>query len=134
MAQASSHTSPSHEVYLVESQGAPRNHHALFVETPESGAKSGHIFQVTGNIQQGMTFERKTAEEPELSLTFISKSHLGSVRTVDFSRISEVCRNIPPPKKQFDGPKRLYPTEPLRRCQEWTSEAIQALNDAHMLQ
>jgi hypothetical protein len=39
----------------------------------------------------------------------------------------EICRSIPPPKKQFNGPKRLYPKEPLRRCQEWIDEAVEAL-------
>lgn len=40
---------------------------------------------------------------------------------------------IQPPKKQFDGPRRRYLDEPIRRCQEWTAEAIQALTSAGVL-
>ncbi|KAH6712168.1 hypothetical protein BKA61DRAFT_485809, partial [Leptodontidium sp. MPI-SDFR-AT-0119] len=34
----------------------------------------------------------------------------------------------------FHGPKRLYLKESLRRCQDWTQEAIQALTTAGVLQ
>jgi hypothetical protein len=34
---------------------------------------------------------------------------------------------FPLQKKQFEGPRRLYPGEPIRRCQEWTKEAVETL-------
>ena len=52
---------------------------------------------------------------------------LGAVDKADLDQFRQVCQSIPPPKKQFEGPKRLYSKEPLRRCQEWTVEAIDAL-------
>ncbi|KAH6626062.1 hypothetical protein B0J18DRAFT_464110 [Chaetomium sp. MPI-SDFR-AT-0129] len=112
----------AYPVYLVESLGAPRNHHAIFVETQDDG--SGTLFQVKGNIQNGMTYETRQEPKPDLSNTFISKSSLGWVRVHDLSRVDSVCRANPPPAKQFDGPKRIDKKTPLRRCQEWTSETI----------
>lgn len=123
----------SYQMFLVESVGAPRNHQAIFVETdPIAGV--GDIFHVHGNIQDGMAYEHECGRKPEESATFIGKSPLGWVDAAHFGRIGEICGSIPPPKKQFNGPKRLYPTEPLRRCQEWTQEAVQVLRDAGVLQ
>lgn len=113
-----------YNVFLIASLGAPRNHHALFVETNgESGG--GVIFQVTGNIQGGMRFEEKTCTtKPEDSHTFIERSALGWVDIQNLERMRDICAKNPPRKKQFHGPKRIYPGEPLRRCQEWTAETI----------
>lgn len=36
--------------------------------------------------------------------------------------------------KQFNGPKRIEPSVPLRRCQEWTDESIRALKNEGALQ
>ncbi|KAM5429223.1 hypothetical protein McanMca71_007748 [Microsporum canis] len=124
----------SYPVYLIVSGGLPRNHHAIFVETNESGEKTGHLFQVTGNIQNGMSFEQRPENEPESSASFISKRGIGTVTHASYSRIQSICESIPPPKKQFEGAKRLSPLEPIRRCQEWTGEAINALRDAQVLQ
>ncbi|KAJ3536444.1 hypothetical protein NM208_g6714 [Fusarium decemcellulare] len=110
-------------VYLVESLGAPRNHQAIFVQTRND--ESGTVFHVTGNIQEGMTYESsQLATKPDLSPTFISKSQLGWVIVDDLSRIDSICRANPPPAKQFNGPKRINKNQPLRRCQEWTRETI----------
>jgi len=122
-----------YQVFLVESLGAPRNHHALFVETNVTDG-SGYVFQVKGDIQRGMDYEAKQGRKPEESHTFVSKSSLGWVDAGAIGRINEVCVSILPPKKQFDGPKRLYPGETLRRCQEWTHEAVQALGSSGVLQ
>lgn len=122
----------SYYVYRVAYLGAPRNHHAIFVETSDDG--SGVIIHVTGDIQNGMKFEQKAGRRPEESASFVEKSLLGSVIIDNYYYIEEICRNIPPPKKQFNGPKRLYPKEPLRRCQEWTNEAIEALISNGVLQ
>lgn len=122
----------SYKVFLVDSLGAPQNHHAIFVETNEDG--SGQIFQVTGNIQKEMMHGHKSGKKPEESNTYISKQQIGTVTIANYERIESILNAIQPPKKQFDGPRRLYPTEPIRRCQEWTAEAVQALKDAGVLE
>jgi hypothetical protein len=122
-----------YQVFLVESLGAPRNHRAIFVETNAVDG-SRYVFHVKGGIQRGMDYEAKQGRKPEESLTFVCKSSIGWVDAGAIGRINEVCCSIPPPKKQFDGPKRLYPGEPLRRCQEWTHEAVQALRSCGVLQ
>ncbi|KKZ64411.1 hypothetical protein EMCG_09599 [[Emmonsia] crescens] len=122
----------SYNVYLIISTGMPRDHHALFVESnPATG--SGHIYQVTGNVQNGMVFEDKPSEPPDQQPTFHSKTLLGTVRGDYEKAFKDVCLGTEPPKKQFDGPRRLYPTDPIRRCQEWAAEAIRALSSAGVL-
>jgi hypothetical protein len=75
-----------------------------------------------------MNFEaRELSEQPELSQTFVSKSQLGWIKAGDLHRVEAICRSIPPPAKQFDGPKRIDKTKPIRRCQEWTSEIVASL-------
>ena len=124
----------SYNVYLVEYSGWQRNHHVIFVETHEDGEKSGYIYQVSGNIQQGMSYEHKKAKRPENSKTYDCKRLLGTVTIANYPYIRGICDSIPPPKKQFNGTRQLYPNEPLRRCQEWTAEAIQALTSQGILQ
>ena len=121
----------SYNVYRVSYAGLPRDHHAIFVEM--NNDQSGWLFQVTGDIQNGMKHNDKPAKKPEESGTYQSKVVIGKVATADFARIKPTCESIPPPKKQFEGPRRLYPNEPLRRCQEWTQEAINALVNAGIL-
>ncbi|KAF2874598.1 hypothetical protein BDV95DRAFT_566534 [Massariosphaeria phaeospora] len=116
----------SYNVLLVESLGAPRNHQVIFIELSPGGA--GYIFQVTGDIQTGMTFGHREEKEPEESVTFV-----GTIVVADFDRIQSIVESVAPPAKQFDGPRRIDPTKPLRRCQEWTAEAIQALENAGVL-
>jgi hypothetical protein len=122
----------SYNVYLVSSQGLPRSNHAIFFETEADG--SGFTFQVTGNIQQGMTHYHKDAEKPENSNSFVSKIYLGTTSHANYKGAEEICNAIEPPRKQFDGPTRLYPDVPLRRCQEWTQEAIAALKNAGVIE
>ncbi|EGE00898.1 hypothetical protein TESG_08193 [Trichophyton tonsurans CBS 112818] len=124
----------SYPVYRVAYGGLPRDHHSIFVETGENGPKTGHLFHVTGDIQNGMVFDEKPAKEPESSATFVGKEKIGTVTHANYPRIKDICASITPPKKQFQGPKRLYPKEPLRRCQEWTRETVDALKDAQVLQ
>lgn len=45
----------------------------------------------------------------------------------DLSRVDDICRVNPPPAKQFNGAKKINKNQPLRRCQEWTSETIGSL-------
>lgn len=102
-------------LYLVEPLGALRNHHALFLENQPDGA--GTVFQVKGNIQQGMEYKYKeNKEKPELWADFLSKSQLGWVKAEDLPRVGSICRANPPPAKQVDGPRRINRNQPLRRC------------------
>ncbi|EHK98006.1 hypothetical protein M7I_6241 [Glarea lozoyensis 74030] len=55
----------SYNVYLVSSSGLPMDHHAIFIETHESGPKTGYIYQVTGNIQTGMVHGHRQSDIPE---------------------------------------------------------------------
>ncbi|KAL3443695.1 hypothetical protein BJX65DRAFT_311669 [Aspergillus insuetus] len=99
----------SYNIYGVASVGMPRDHHAIFVEVND-------------------------AEKPEDWVDYQDKIYVGKVSVANYSQIQPICDAILPPKKQFDGPRRLYPTEPIRRCQEWTQEAIEALVAAGILQ
>ncbi|KAH7386889.1 hypothetical protein DE146DRAFT_586009, partial [Phaeosphaeria sp. MPI-PUGE-AT-0046c] len=107
-----------YNVFLVSYVGAPRDHYAIFVET--NSDLSGYIFQVTGDIQRGMSYGHKQAKRPEESASFVSKSFIGTVSEVNYAQIQPTVEAIPPPKKQFNGPKRIDPNVPLKRCQEWT--------------
>jgi hypothetical protein len=122
----------SYNVYRVASVGMPRDHHAIFVEVNDD--QSGNIFQVVGNIQNGMTHGHRPAEKPNDWVDYQDKIYLGKVSIANYSQIQPICDAIFSPKKQFEGPRRLYPAEPIRRCQEWTQEAIEALVAAGILQ
>jgi hypothetical protein len=121
----------SYKVYQVSSLGTSLDHQALFVETNTDG--SGHVYQVVGDIQNGMSYGHRISTRPEEEVIHIGKQYVGTVSIADFTRVEFVVNTVPRPKKQFDGPKRVNPQEPLRRCGEWTKEAIQALKDAGVL-
>lgn len=122
----------AYKAYLITSLGAPRDHHAIFIETHEDG--SGHIFQVTGNIQAGMTLGHRPGMKPEDEVGYVDKTYLGAVSTENYTRVEEIVDGVEVPTKQFDGPKRLDPKTPLRRCNEWAAEAIEALRGAGVLE
>ena len=110
------------KVYRAECPGMPRDHHAIFVETNTDA--SGRLFHVTGTIAQGMLYEEKDLKFPDLSYSHENMTLLGAVDKADLDQFRQVCQSIPPPKKQFEGPRRLNPKEPLRHCQQWVAEAI----------
>ena len=126
-----------HLVYLVTSAGMPCDHVALFVETHELGPGTGHTYQVSGNIQQGMYHNHHPGERPEEDryLAFITKNLLGKVKVVDHDRgrFRQICDGLEPPPKQFDGPKRLFAGKKLRRCGEWAKDAIERLKEMGVL-
>lgn len=113
--------------------GLPRDHHAIFVETYENGPSTGHLYHVKGNIQEGMIFEHRAEQPPEEIPGFCGKEKLGVVAVAEYGRVLGICEGVPVPKKQFQGAKRLYPREPLRRCQEWVAEAVDALKGEGVL-
>ncbi|KAH7303325.1 hypothetical protein B0I35DRAFT_321439, partial [Stachybotrys elegans] len=120
-------------LFLIESDGMPRNHQGLLVQTDDE-EKSGRLFHVHGNIQQGMSFETRYPEKPESSPTFLSRRLLGWVQESSLEKIEQICRSNPAPAKQFDGPRRIDPRQPLRRCQEWTKETIELLRSQGVLE
>ena len=121
----------SHPIYLVSFLGTARDRHAIFVETEPD--YSGFLYQVSGTILTGMEFNHKRAKPPEKSNTFISKSYIGTVSETDYARIQTIVESIPPPAKQYERTKRTNSSVPLRRCQEWTAEAVKALRDHSVL-
>ena len=123
----------SYEVFLVDKLGASLSHQLIFIRTnPNSG--SGLLYHVIGSTQSGMTYQHRATSAPEESLTFEKSLPLGTVSVANLGRVDAVCQTIPPPKKQFQLSKRLYPNEPLRTCQEWASEAIEALKVAGVIE
>ncbi|KAG6092773.1 hypothetical protein E4U30_004957 [Claviceps sp. LM220 group G6] len=120
------------DVFRVEYLGMSLNHHAIFVQTNSDG--SGMLYHVIGSIQKGMTFEHKQGKKPDDASSFIKKTHLGWVTIDKYPFVERICRSVPPPKKQFEVQRRLFPREPLRRCQEWTDEAVEALSSSGILQ
>ena len=78
-----------YDVYLVEYLGAPRNRHGIFVEHVKEGG--GELFHVVGDIQNGMSYERRTlSKKPEESVSFASRAYLGRVKLTDAGRIDAV--------------------------------------------
>jgi hypothetical protein len=144
-----------YNVYLLSSLGMPRNHHSIYIVTSPTNIKlrsnsiqereqppctppptQGYIYQVSGNIQTGMTYNYHSTTNTEHLPDFISKEPLGLVGVEDYERgrVKGVCETVPAPKKQFEGPKRLFPSEDIRRCQEWTREAVSALKREGILE
>lgn len=118
-------------VFLIESVGFPRNHHAILVETSHAGG--GYIFQVTGNVQEGMRYEKKSADStPETDPLFLGKKRLGWVAAGNMVVVGAICKSNPAPEKQFEGAKKIT-TYPVRRCQEWTTETIELLKSHGVL-
>ena len=63
-------------------------------------------------------------------MTFQSKTLLAKVKVANLSLIKEMCLSIAPPKNKLQGAHRLFPQEPLwplRSCQEWAVEVVEAL-------
>ncbi|KAH6853140.1 hypothetical protein B0I37DRAFT_898 [Chaetomium sp. MPI-CAGE-AT-0009] len=124
-----------YRVYLVTYISIGLSHHAICVETgPENRSSWGNLFQVNGNLYEGMVHEFKTCQHPFDSLRGYTMKHIGWVLRQE-SRVEEVCRRIPAPKKQWDDElKRINPNVPVRHCQHWVVDAITALGDSGVLQ
>ncbi|KAL3434194.1 hypothetical protein BDV09DRAFT_98836 [Aspergillus tetrazonus] len=126
----------TYEAYVIaETSLGPRDHHYIFIETHEQGPMTGHRFHVIGNIQEGMIFNHRFCGKPEDEPVFLSKVRIGAVRIDDYEsgRLLSVCQEVEVPKKQFQGAKRLFPEEELRRCQEWAGEVVALLKERRLL-
>jgi hypothetical protein len=74
-----------------------------------------------------MRYEDKPSSNPEPWADFHNKVYLGRVAEENNAKIKGICEDMAPPAKQFDGPRRIGPGVPLRRCQERTREVIEVL-------
>lgn len=137
MADSHTQSHASYLVYLVTSAGMPLDHIAIFVETHELGPGTGHIYQVSGSIQQGMFHNHRPGDRPEedRNSAFVGKALLGKVNVADYGngRFRQICDGLQPPPKQFDGPKRLFPGKKLRKCGEWAQDAVERLKEEGVL-
>lgn len=121
------------KVYKVSSVGnGPIDHVAIFIETsPTTG--EGQVYHVIGSIQQGMQYETKPSPKPEDSLTFLNKQHIGYIKSDKLDRVHVILSSLAAPPKQFEGPKCLVDRHEIRRCTEWTEDAIQLLQSEKIL-
>lgn len=118
-------------VYTAEYIGVP-NHIGVFLETEDAGPRSGILFNVVGTvvIGQGQTYEEETTPDPADAPNYVqdSKKFIGTIDKGDIDRFRTICKSIPVPGPQLKlNGTRIDPTKPLRRCMEWTAEAIEAL-------
>jgi hypothetical protein len=112
----------NYRVFLNSYQGLPQNHHGIFVELKNDG--SGCLYHVKGSIQLGMKYVSDPARSPLSSGSFHARKQISSVPASLYTKVDAICKTVPPPRKQYEGPKLLVPKNELRRCQEWTNEAI----------
>ena len=115
-------------MYHVVFLGEP-SHESIFIETNEQGQSTGHLYHVIGSILNGMTYEDKAMGNPKDSVSFEKMSIIGIILSSDIPRFESVCRSVEVPGRQLDlRSRRLDPSKPLRRCGEWTADAILALH------
>lgn len=122
----------AYNVYVQQYLGAPRDHVSLVVVTdPEKMA--GEMYHVEGNIQTVMNYFHKKAQAPLQSVSFQKRMYVEQVTAANLPKVQQICASIPPPAKQYDGPKLLVPKDQVRRCGEWTKEAVAALKAAKVV-
>ncbi|KAK5290112.1 hypothetical protein LTR99_011174 [Exophiala xenobiotica] len=127
----------------------PRYHTVIFVESKDD--KSGIIHHVVGGLVTGMTYQRKSGLQPELSQNFYQKHLLGKVKASKYHTFETICAQQPAPHKQKKFNPNTMKTEPIKpngafyqpgetrvrlvKCTEWTEErAIPALQAAQILE
>jgi len=72
-----------------------------------------------------MYYAHKTlSSPPEQEADFISQELLGYVEKARCEEVKGVVEGVEAPRKQFEGARRLFPGEILRRCQEWVGEVV----------
>lgn len=117
----------SYDVYTAEYHGSP-NHIFIFVAT--ISRHNGIKFHVTGNVLQGMTYEKKVSEKPEESFEFVPGSmiRIGSIKVADLDRFESICEAVEVPGAQLKlNGQQKDPSKPIRRCGEWTQDAKEKL-------
>jgi hypothetical protein len=127
---SSQNPSPHKEyrVFHIYYHGSPRDHQAIFVETHENGKDSGHQYHVIGSILNGMEYNNRMAVRPEDNAEVHEKHQIGNVKQSDLAQLEVICRGIEVPSRQMDlRGRKLDNSKPLRRCGEWTVDAINEL-------
>lgn len=103
------------------------HHHAIYVETDEVN-EEGVLYHAVGSVLRGMKLDIRTDKDPLRSDTGVSRQQIGWVTKQNHHRMQEVCLTIPPPAAQLAlNGKKLNPSQPIRHCQHWVAEAIDAL-------
>lgn len=113
----------SYLVFTAEYFGRP-NHIAIFVETEPDD--DGRIFNVTGDILNGMTYEARPSSNPIHTLSYVlgTLTRIGTVMQQDMPRFEEACEAVEVPEAQlFLNGKPKDPSKPVRRCGEWVEDA-----------
>ncbi|CAD6448130.1 4583b6aa-05a9-426b-b377-8bfd89c9e3a6 [Sclerotinia trifoliorum] len=110
----------SFNVYMVDFLGVSRG---IFVQTDECGRDSGHLYQVIGDMQNGMIHAHKEIKRPSNSSRFI-----GTVSTSQYSQVRAICDSI------TAGPPKIDPVNSLRHYQEWTNNVVEMLFARGVLQ
>lgn len=84
-----------------------------------------------------MQYEDTKSAKPEEDSAFVegTKKKVGSIKKSDFARLREICQSIPVPGEQLNlNSSRIDTSKPVRRCTQWTAEAVEALLEAGILQ
>jgi hypothetical protein len=89
----------SYNVYRVTYAGFPCDHHAIFVEM--NSDQSGWLFQVTGDIQNGMKHNDKPARKPEESGAYQSKTAIETVAQRILHALSQPAKTSPHPRSSL---------------------------------
>ncbi|TGO49241.1 hypothetical protein BCON_0216g00150 [Botryotinia convoluta] len=110
----------SFNVYMVDFLGISRG---IFVQTDEQGSDSGHLYQVIGDMQNGMINSHKEIKRPNNASRFI-----GTVSVSQYSQIRAICDSI------TAGPPKIDPANSLRHYQEWTNSVVELLFARGVLQ
>ncbi|KAK3305694.1 uncharacterized protein B0T15DRAFT_533134 [Chaetomium strumarium] len=71
-----------------------------------------------------MRYNPKPVHPPRELVSLQAMKEISYVPASLYDQVHSVCSSIPPPAKQYHGPKLLVPKSQLRRCQEWTREAV----------
>lgn len=81
-----------------------------------------------------MTHEFKPAVDPLRSTTGLSKQQIGWVTKQNHHRMEAVYRMVRPPTAQLAlNGTRLNPSQPIRHCQHWVAEVVDALKAEKIL-
>ncbi|KAJ8070322.1 hypothetical protein OCU04_000702 [Sclerotinia nivalis] len=110
----------SFNAYMVDFLGVSRG---IFVQTDECGRDTGHLYQVIGDMQNGMIHAHKEIKRPNNSSRFI-----GTVSASQYSQVRTVCDSI------TAGPPKIDPANSLRHYQEWTNSVVEMLYAREVLQ
>lgn len=125
-------------VYLSVHIGSGKfDHHLIFIHTnynDDENPKGGYKLHVVGTLQKGMAMELKKMGHPFETPTCRLIQHKGWMRHRKLEKAREICSGVPPPAKQFDGPRRLAGRGPLRHCQHWVAEAFDAMRAEGVLE